>query len=990
MKSFYKTTIRLIFLLFITISAAIYAGSNGKIKGKVTDKATGDPIPGANVIITGTTLGAATDLSGQYFILQVPPGTYTLKFSMIGYQTVIMENVKVMVDLSTVVDVQMEEKSIELKDEVVVSAKRQVVQKDVTSSVQILGYESMVALPVINASDAVMLQTGVFFDPIPVMGGLGSAGKGERRYSVRGGEQIQVNWYLDGVKTATLLRGRVDWGSSFININSNSVQEIQVNTGGFNAEYGNVEAAIINTVTKTGSEDYHFSAEYTYGFPGQHHFGNYLYNTKIEKEFIDHTLPDGSLDPKWWTPFRQSQVYDYTRIPDHILSLSLSGPVPFLNLYNQDVKFFLSGKLEQRAYVLPHPRDTRDNQNLFAKFSYDRKGISIRLGGFYNHEAHSTLQENGDFTNQAKYYRGWGTLIDKYTREFNLQWTQVLNPSLFYDIKLSSYMVNMKENSSKYFVYGESQNPTIWGFERYDGYENEPFDNYTPVLVGDYLTGDLSFVGSLSWQIDNSNLVKVGTEFRYNTYDERKNYRYPSFTSDPKYWINRGLMETYHPLQFAFYFQDKMEFESMVLNIGVRYDYFDPNYDWFDQTNLFNLSIDPLYDASLDPDGNFIDSNGRYKYSYANVLAKPRSPAKVYNMISPRLGVSFPITENTLLHFNYGHYYQMPPLDQMFEFLYWRPIYIVKGMIENGTNYYKSTDGDPERVTALTAEPLKPGKTIMFEVGVKHNFWDFAVLDVTAFYKDMFNQTQERIGLFDHLIYGYDPFKGGVTANQSYSSFLTGDYADARGFEITLRSLFSRNFMFNINYSFSTSTQGRATPYKVFIDKLGNTTYQWDTEVNKRIGIEKSFSRPHILRANVLLNFPEKWTSNFAGRLFKNTSISILYQYISGQAFTYLTPDDPPDTYNNYRYPASQTTDLRIDKVFDLFENHEFVIFLQITNLFNNKNLRSFGDVVFDANAAKNYVDKGIISTVDADGYDISWQTYFDRRRVYIGAKYNF
>ena len=311
-------------------------------------------------------------------------------------------------------------------------------------------------------------------------------------------------------------------------------------------------------------------------------------------------------------------------------------------------------------------------------------------------------------------------------------------------------------------------------------------------------------------------------------------------------------------------------------------------------------------------------------------------------------------------------------------------------MIENGTNYYKSTDGDPERVTALTAEPLKPGKTIMFEVGVKHNFWDFAVLDVTAFYKDMFNQTQERIGLFDHLIYGYDPFRGGITANQSYSSYLTGDYADARGFEITLRSLFSRNFLFSINYSFSTSTQGRATPYKVFIDQFGNTTYQWDTEVNKRIGIEKSFSRPHILRANVLLNFPEEWTSNFAGRLFKNTSISILYQYISGQAFTYLTPDDPPDTYNNYRYPASQTTDLRIDKIFDLFENHQLGIFLQITNLFNNKNLRSFGDVVFDANAAKNYVEKGIISTVDADGYDISWQTYFDRRRIYIGAKYNF
>ena len=114
-----------------------------------------------------------------------------------------------MVDLTTTVDAELQEQTIELEEEVVVSAKRQVVQKDVTSSVQILGMENMEAYPVLAAIDAVVLQTGVFLDPIPVAGGLGSAGKGEVRYSIRGGEQIQIAWYLDGTRTSTLVAGIV-------------------------------------------------------------------------------------------------------------------------------------------------------------------------------------------------------------------------------------------------------------------------------------------------------------------------------------------------------------------------------------------------------------------------------------------------------------------------------------------------------------------------------------------------------------------------------------------------------------------------------------------------------------------------------------------------------------------------------------------------------------------------------------------------------------
>jgi len=420
---------------------------------------------------------------------------------------------------------------------------------------------------------------------------------------------------------------------------------------------------------------------------------------------------------------------------------------------------------------------------------------------------------------------------------------------------------------------------------------------------------------------------------------------------------------------------------------------------WFEKSNYYNLALDPLYNVSKDPDLDQVDSLGHVKYSFENVLAKKRVPAESYTMLSPRFGVSFPITENSLLHFNYGHYYQMPPLDQMFEFLYFRPVNLVEKIIAERNlaaqegripNHIASNDGDPERVVAITVEPLKPQKTIMFEVGIKHNFNDFVVLDVTAFYKDIFDQTDERVGLFDRLVRGYDPYTGQVNANQSYAAYISGDYGDSRGFEVSLRTLFNKYINFDVNYSFSRSTSGRASPKVVVFDKNGNATYQWDTEVNKRIPTEKSFSRPHILRANLFLSYPEYEESSILNTILGGTSLSVLYRFVSGQTFTYLLTTDAPDTYDNYRYPASHNVDLKIDKLINLFGSHEFTVYLQVTNLFNIKNLRSYGDVVFDANATKNYVETGKVSTVDAAGYDISWQNYYDKRRFYVGVKYSF
>ena len=462
-----------IFLLLFLVALNMYAGVTGKVQGVAKDKKTGETLYGVNVTIMGKTLGAATDLKGEYFILQVPPGVYSVKFSMVGYRDVIITDVKVMSELTARVDAELEEVTVGVSGEVVVKAKRPVIQKDVTTSIQFLGAEEMTRLPVIDAKEGLFVQAGVFMDPIPVVGGLGSAGRGEQRYSIRGGSQQEVRWYYDGVRAASLVNGRADWGGSFTNLNLNSIQEVQVMTGGFTAEYGDAQSGIVNVITKEGNDQIHASVEGIYGFAGQHHFGSYLYDRTSQKEFLDHTLPDGSLDPKWWTPFRQNQIYDYTKIPDYTINTSLNGPL--FNINDSPLRFFISSSIKQTAYSLPHPRDSRNMENVFLNLSLQGKDMKFRINGMFNHDAYSTLQENGDFTNQAKYNRGWGSLIDTYSKSLSLLYTHILSKDLFYELKLGSYFIDFKEKPSEFTYLGKSKNPTVFGFMRYDGFEDEPF-----------------------------------------------------------------------------------------------------------------------------------------------------------------------------------------------------------------------------------------------------------------------------------------------------------------------------------------------------------------------------------------------------------------------------------------------------------------------------------------------------------------------------------
>ncbi len=228
-------------LLLLTFSVSTYAdydfATTGKIAGRITD-ATGEALPFVNIIVMGTNYGAASDIDGYYSILNIPPGAYEVKASAIGYNSTVVKNVRVSIDLTTKLDLTLTETSVSLGEDVVVIATKPLIQKDLTASTSVVGDDLIKELPVTDLGDVLALQAGIVISP---GGGI----------HVRGGRSGQVAYQIDGVPVTDSYDG-----SSVVEVNQNAVKELQVISGAFNAEYGQALSGVINIVTKDGSNKF--------------------------------------------------------------------------------------------------------------------------------------------------------------------------------------------------------------------------------------------------------------------------------------------------------------------------------------------------------------------------------------------------------------------------------------------------------------------------------------------------------------------------------------------------------------------------------------------------------------------------------------------------------------------------------------------------------------------------------------------------------------
>jgi hypothetical protein len=219
--------------MVLALAVAGWAGTTGKIAGEVKDSQTGELLVGANIQLEGTAMGAATNIDGYFVILNVPPGQYTLVASAVGYTKKRVARVAVSIDLTTTVNVTITSALVET-EEVVVTAERHQIKRDLTSSESRVDASQIESLPVSEVGEVLALQAGITVD----RGGA---------IHIRGGRTSEVAYWVDGVSVSDAYDG-----GQAVQVDNNAVQELQVISGTFNAEYGQAMSGIVNIVTKDG------------------------------------------------------------------------------------------------------------------------------------------------------------------------------------------------------------------------------------------------------------------------------------------------------------------------------------------------------------------------------------------------------------------------------------------------------------------------------------------------------------------------------------------------------------------------------------------------------------------------------------------------------------------------------------------------------------------------------------------------------------------
>ncbi|UCD36981.1 MAG: carboxypeptidase-like regulatory domain-containing protein, partial [Fidelibacterota bacterium] len=382
-------------VLFLGIQLAS-AATVGKIAGRVIDAETGDPLAGANVVVEGTNLGAAADELGEYYILNVTPGYYEVRAQVIGYATARVLEVRVQSDITTVVDIELTPTVVE-GEEVVVVAERPVVELGVGNTTTILGGDVLRDLPQQQLKDVLSRQAGM-----EVLDARGLI--------VRGGREHELSVTLDGMETRDAIDNNV-----YLRVNPDAVQEVEIQLGGFGAQYGKARAGVINVTTKEGGEEYSFTMDVRGSVPGPKHFGERWYERdrrlRLSEDAIHNPImtdprvvwnnePDrvtgepryDSLDaevmapygaPQWdsWEtiadnidpedpvyggfygrPYLCQKLYEWRTRPevttygdksDINANATLGGPVPLL----PNTKFFASGRFERSYYLVRAPQD---------------------------------------------------------------------------------------------------------------------------------------------------------------------------------------------------------------------------------------------------------------------------------------------------------------------------------------------------------------------------------------------------------------------------------------------------------------------------------------------------------------------------------------------------------------------------------------------------------------------------------------------------------
>ncbi|MEA3286057.1 MAG: TonB-dependent receptor [Candidatus Marinimicrobia bacterium] len=776
-----------IFLL-ITLSAFAIAGTTGKIMGRITDQETGEAIIGADVYLPDIGQGSMTDLKGDYFIIGVRPGTYTLVCSYIGYQKTSITDVFVNVDLTTNINIEIIPETLE-GEEVIVVSKRVVVEKSRTNTTAYVSAEKIASMPVQEVSDLIQLQAGVVQD----------AGGG---FHIRGGRGGEIAYLIDGVPVTDQYNG----GSS-IGLENSWVQELQVISGTFNAEYGQAQSGIINVVTKEGARKFSGNISVTTGdhvSASDKIFWN-LNTVGLNEKNISSSfqgplffLPDGSFYSS--VRYRETDGWLYGRN-----NVRIEDTVPIQDYINEAQK---TQTQDERSYGIAVPDSLQTGDGTFvpidgrSKVSVYTKittkvlpSLKLRYSLFYTTGTGRSYSDYRRFSPDG--VRTW--YDDSYNHIFSVN--HVLSNSTFYTINFSKY----SKNTQAYLF----EDPLD------QRYRSSPFADQSFSFGGtqngryDITRSALSVKGDFISQINHTVQIQFGGEIKRHHLDyyslttvaEGSLYEEPILRLPDQNTSGFNHYEV-KPIEGAGYFQSVIESEDIIVNMGLRFDYWDPS-------ALIPVNLR----AETDTDNGIrLDSE--------------LEPGMTRQQLSPRFGLAYPISDRGVIHVSYGHFFQLPRFNAIY----------------NNYEYEIKLGGLQTKMGNVN---LKPEKTIGYEIGLQQQLTDVYGLELTMYYKDISNLlSQEIISTIDKKV---------------YARYINRDYGNVRGVTFTLNKLYSNFFSASVDYTYQLAKGNASDPNAIF------NAYNANKETEKQV-LPLDWDQTHTLNASFSMKTPSGINMGIIGR----------------------------------------------------------------------------------------------------------------------------
>ena len=717
--------------------------------------------------------------------------------------------------------------------------------------------------------------------------------------------------------------------------------------------------------------------------------------------------------------------YPVATHPDYYFEGSLTGPVPGENLpllgwYLGRSTFLLGGKYESTQFA--YPLGVRDNyadwntqlkitsdldatnkltiEGMYANVNTLNSGISSTYGGALQEGSSSFgfLTNTQSSIDQQAGFMGGGNFpqifnisrMQLYDQRFMIggaRYTHTLSPKAYFtldaqfqynDHRLSSYSLDTSQTSAWWYMVGDQvyttpQPGAIRLLRVPAGGTPNGSTNFIADELGMFqLAGGLQRVdssrtwfgklnGDLVWQVDRHNQLEAGFSAELtNLYVYAGTWLQSQLSYTPDLWQYYNVM----PLDGGAYVQDKLEFQGMIANLGVRLDYWNPQKNGFVVTNPPNPAYSGFYN---DVYSNLPGGFGSYQAwsIYRNMLASPPgwplTSNRIQAVISPRLSVSFPVTENSKMYFNYGHFYQRPA----FPFIYDLAVY-------------------PAAAT-VPSPGLTMGRTISYEFGYEQTFLENFLATVSFYYKNQTNRPLPQT----YVDYYHE---------NEVTMYVPAGYDDIDGVELRLEKTMGRFVSFWANYDYMLQGYGQNGLRYVYENQLEAANAMRSTNITTII------PQPW---AHVDLNIhtpPDFGPSTFGFHALGSWYLDFLFDWRSGGKMLW-NPQEPDIKKQQWVDVVDYTNlDLRLSKTVSI-SNVDFEFVLTVQNALNEKRLdtgnmlldqldayRNSLHLPFNSGSMKGNDKWGDIPSASKPYIDVGWWTaplFPNPRRILLGVRIN-